>query len=59
MGEKKIEKKIRKELPKFFVDRCLDQGQPHNDRSASIKRQMKNKETLVQKSDTKYYRSRY
>ena len=55
MGEERIEKKkIRKELPKFFIDRCLDQGRPHIDRSPSIKRQKINKETLVHSSETKY-----
>ena len=34
-------------LPKFLVDPCLHEGQPHNDRSPSIEKIRPTKETLV------------
>ena len=43
MGKEKLEKKTRKSYQSSFVDRYLDQGQPHVDRSPSIKNTKTNK----------------
>ena len=46
MGEEKNREQNKKSYRSSFVDRCLDQGRPHIDRSPVIKKTKDNKRNI-------------